>query len=148
MYVEYPLNVNKISTKSQHSIYTKLDKGLQRQTQFDLNILNLHLLTIKFIFRLASHGVVIIQPWALLSNPTENYHAEWLLNVIKWVKAHMQKYLHTAGLNLGLELDFDNVLIMGHSSGAHVVVEFLKHYCENIRGQIWTTTGMRGETKP
>jgi len=86
--------------------------------------------------QLASHGVVIIQPWALLSNPTENYHAEWLLNVIEWVKAHMQKYLHTAGLNLGLELDFDNVLIMGHSSGAHVVVEFLKHYCENIRGQI------------
>ena len=94
------------------------------------------LLTLEFIFRLASHGVVIIQPWALLSNPTENYHAEWLLNVIEWVKAHMQKYLHTAGLNLGLELDFDNVLIMGHSSGAHVVVEFLKHYCENIKGQI------------
>jgi len=85
---------------------------------------------------LTSHGVIVIQPWAMMTNPADNYHADWMLAVMDWVKAHMADKLHESGLNSGLELDFDNVIIMGHSSGAHVVVEFLKHHCESVRGQI------------
>jgi len=87
--------------------------------------------------QLASHGVAIIQPWAKLSNPSENYHAEWLLSVIEWAEHYMENQLHLGGFAWGLELDWNNILIMGHSSGAHVVVEFLKHHCQNIgRGRI------------
>ena len=48
----------------------------------------------------------------------------------------MDDKLHDGGLDSGLQLDFDNLMIMGHSSGAHVVVEFLKQHCQLVRGQI------------
>ena len=48
----------------------------------------------------------------------------------------MADKLHEGGLDSGLQLDFDNLMLMGHSSGAHVVVEFLKHHCQLVRGQI------------
>ena len=48
----------------------------------------------------------------------------------------MEEKLHGSGLDSGLQLDFDNIIVMGHSSGAHVVVEFLKQHCDLVRGQI------------
>ena len=54
----------------------------------------------------------------------------------EWVLEHMEDKLHGSGLDGGLQIDFDNIVMMGHSSGAHVVVEFLKHHCEMVRGQI------------
>ena len=48
----------------------------------------------------------------------------------------MEDKLHGSGLDRGLELDLDNKILMGHSSGAHVVVEFLKHHCDMFKGQI------------
>ena len=49
---------------------------------------------------------------------------------------HIEDKLHDSGLDSGLQLDFDNIIVMGHSSGAHVVVEFLKQHCDLVRGQI------------
>lgn len=77
-----------------------------------------------------------MQAWALLTNPANNYKAEWLFHVHEWVLEHMEDKLHGSGLDSGLQIDFDNIVMMGHSSGAHVVVEFLKHHCEMVRGQI------------
>ena len=48
----------------------------------------------------------------------------------------MEDKLHGSGIDSGLQIDFDNIVMMGHSSGAHVVVEFLKHHCDMVRGQI------------
>ena len=84
---------------------------------------------------LVSHGVVVIQPW-VVKNPAENYETEWVMEILQWSREHLQDKLHGSGLDRGLELDFDNVIIAGHSSGAHVEVEFLKHYCDTVKGQI------------
>ena len=71
-----------------------------------------------------------------ITNPATNYQAEWVLDIKAWVEANLQDRLHSDGLDPGLELDNDNIVLMGHSSGAHVVVEFLKHHCDLVRGQI------------
>jgi len=92
-------------------------------------------LYVDMFTHLASHGVVIVEAWSL-TNPANHYKSEWFLNVHNWVVDHMEDKLHSSGLDRGLELDLDNKILMGHSSGAHVVVEFLKHHCDMFKGQI------------
>ena len=58
------------------------------------------------------------------------------MEILEWSKEHLEDKLHGSGLDRGLELDFDNIIIAGHSSGAHVEVEFLKHYCDTVKAQI------------
>ena len=79
---------------------------------------------------------MIVQGWSLLSTPTINYKAEWVLNIKAWVEENLEENLHSNGLDAGLVLDKENILLMGHSSGAHVVVEFMKHHCDLVKGQI------------
>ena len=79
---------------------------------------------------------MVVQGWALFTNPATNYQAEWVLDIKAWVEAHLEDKLHSDGLDGGLELDNENIVLMGHSSGAHVVVEFLKHHCDLVSGQI------------
>ena len=61
---------------------------------------------------LTSHGVVVVQPWALLSNPADNYKAEWVMEVLAWVRDNLEDKLHGTGLDPGLQLDMDQVLII------------------------------------
>ena len=86
--------------------------------------------------RVASHGIVIVQGWALFTTPTINYQAEWVLGIKAWVEDNLEDKLHSAGLDPGLFLDNENLVLMGHSSGAHVVVEFMKHHCNLVKGQV------------
>ena len=79
--------------------------------------------------------MVIVEAWSI-ENPADHYKSEWFMTVHNWVVENMEDKLHAGGLDRGLELDFDNKIIMGHSSGAHVVVEFLKHHCDMFKGQI------------
>ena len=79
--------------------------------------------------------MVIVEAWSI-ENPANHYKSEWFMTVHNWVVENMEDKLHAGGLDRGLELDFDNKIIMGHSSGAHVVVEFLKHHCDMFKGQI------------
>ena len=39
-------------------------------------------------------------------------------------------------INAGMHIDNDDVFLMGHSSGAHVIVEYFKHHCNKAKGQI------------
>lgn len=84
---------------------------------------------------LVSHGVLVIQPW-VVGNPADNYETDWVMDILEWSRENLQDKLHDSGLDRGLELDFDNIIIAGHSSGCHVEVEFLKHYCDMVKGQI------------
>ena len=103
-------------------------------SKFYLQII--HILQSYIIFSsLVSHGVVVIQPW-VLGNPADNYETDWVMEILQWSREHLEDKLHGSGLDRGLELDFDNIIIAGHSSGAHVEVEFLKHYCDTVKAQI------------
>ena len=62
--------------------------------------------------------------------------AEWVLGIKAWVEEELEEKLHKAGLDPGLVLDTENTIMMGHSSGAHVVVEFMKNHCDLMKGQI------------
>ena len=77
----------------------------------------------------------MIQPW-VLGNPADNYETDWVMEILEWSRENLEDKLHGSGLDRGLELDFDNIIIAGHSSGAHVEVEFLKHYCDTVKAQI------------
>merc|ERR1711970_283190 len=85
---------------------------------------------------IASHGFIVLDPWAVVSNPVNNYEAEWLVSVQEWVEIHLEDRLHGDGFNASMHMDNENVFLMGHSAGAHVIVEYLKHHCNKVKGQI------------
>ena len=35
-----------------------------------------------------------------------------------------------------MKLDNENVFLMGHSAGSHVIVSYLKHHCNKVKGQL------------
>ena len=74
---------------------------------------------------IASHGYVVIGPhhYAI---PENEYQAEWLLDVMNWCEQNLQQMLIDDGFNPGLNIDFTNYFLSGHSSGCHITCEFLK----------------------
>ena len=72
---------------------------------------------------LTSHGVVVVQPWALLSNPADNYKAEWVMEVLAWVRDNLEDKLHATGLDPGLQLDMDQVHNHGEGPNFSVIVK-------------------------
>merc|ERR1712215_621655 len=85
---------------------------------------------------ISSHGYIVLQPWVLISNPGDNYAAEWLVGVQEWIEDNLEGKLHGDNINGGMHIDNDDVFLMGHSSGSHVIVEYLKHHCNKVKGQI------------
>jgi len=85
---------------------------------------------------ISSHGYIVLQPWVLISNPGDNYAAEWLVGVQEWIEDNLEGKLHGDNINAGMHIDNDDVFLMGHSSGSHVIVEYLKHHCNKVKGQI------------
>ena len=55
------------------------------------SIANMH------VFRIASHGYIVMDPWVILSNPVNNYQAEWLVGVQEWVEDNLEGKLHGDG---------------------------------------------------
>jgi len=82
---------------------------------------------------LASHGVVIVSAWEINS---ENYQGEWLVEIEEWVTENLEGKLQTNGASPDFRIDFENTILMGHSAGAHIAVEYLKHHCNNVKAQI------------
>ena len=50
-----------------------------------------------YLFRIASHGYIVMDPWVILSNPVNNYQAEWLVGVQEWVEDNLEDKLHADG---------------------------------------------------
>ena len=87
--------------------------------------------------RVASHGYVVIMPFHL-SNPNNEYEADWLFDIMDWCERNLLDALITeSGFNLGLNIDFVNQYLSGHSAGSHVMCEFLKKFgCSGTKGLI------------
>lgn len=86
--------------------------------------------------RLASHGYTVVQPWIPGGNLVENYQGIWIDDVMAWVEAHLADKLASEGNGAGLVLDPRTIFLMSHSAGGHVAVEYNKHHCADVKGQI------------
>lgn len=88
--------------------------------------------------RISSHGFVVVGIWTLTELPTSQIKPDWLRRVDHWLQDHLADKLAADGFNPGLVLDFTKIFLMTHSSGAHVIVNFLKsdYGCDNINGLI------------
>lgn len=85
--------------------------------------------------RLASHGMAVIS--VMSSGPSgETYEGLWLEDVMVWVEDHLADKLEQDGVAENLVLDHRTKYLLGHSSGAHVVVAYLTHHCGDVKGQI------------
>merc|ERR1719348_49258 len=85
---------------------------------------------------IASHGYLILGMWAVSANPGDNFGAEWFVDTIDWVNENLERRLHEDGANGHLKVDTENSYLWGHSAGAHVFVEFMKHHCSSVKGSI------------
>merc|ERR1739838_482449 len=85
---------------------------------------------------IASHGIAVLYPWALISNPGDNYEGEWLVEVQDWVEEHLVPRLQDDGWPAGFQLDHDSLLLGGHSAGGHIAVGYLTHHCNKVKGSV------------
>jgi len=85
---------------------------------------------------IASHGYLVLGLWAVSSDPAGNFGAEWLVDTIDWVNTNLERRLHEDGVSGHLKVDTENTYFWGHSAGAHVFVEFMKHRCSSVKGSI------------
>jgi len=86
--------------------------------------------------RVASHGFTIIQPWVLGGNPVDNYEGLWLDEVMKWSEEHLMNHFMNDGIAGGLTLDHRTLFLASHSAGGHVTADYLKHHCNDVKGQL------------
>ena len=49
------------------------------------------------MFRIVSNGYIVMAPWVILSNPEDNFAAEWLVGVQDWVEENLEAKLHHDG---------------------------------------------------
>jgi len=82
-----------------------------------------------FLERLASHGLVVATAWSLTETPGPEPRALELEQVMDWIHAHLQGYIHRHHLP-GVDMDFNKTILLSHSSGAHILVSYLERQCE------------------
>ncbi|XP_050709242.1 uncharacterized protein LOC126995274 [Eriocheir sinensis] len=85
---------------------------------------------------IASHGFSVVAPWSITLplNPVDKVPI--FDSVLTWAEEHLEEKLHAKGLDEGVHLDLNNTVLSGHSAGAHVMVEYFKIGCGNIRAQV------------
>ncbi len=88
--------------------------------------------------RVASHGYVIVAPHRLdIGSSSEEFDAHWLQNIINWCQLNLLDLLLTSGFNGGLNLDFINTILSGHSAGCHILCNYLKQLgCGTTKGVV------------
>ena len=81
----------------------------------------------RVLSHISSWGYVVLGPWASLYNPADTYEAKWVEHVLNWAKVHLDPSSEANyGVNPGIVMDFDNLILGAQSSGSHVAVNFLK----------------------
>ncbi len=88
--------------------------------------------------RVASHGYAIAAPHRTeMGTSTEEFDAQWLKDFIDWCQFNLLDLLLTSGFNGGLNLDFINTFLSGHSAGSHIICNYLKELgCGTTKGVI------------
>jgi len=82
---------------------------------------------------ISSHGYVVVSTWELTGKP---YDAEWMIELQHWIDIHLEDKLHANGAVSDFHINIGENILMGHSAGAHVAVEYLKHHCNRVVGQV------------
>jgi len=85
---------------------------------------------------IASHGYIVLGMWAVSADPGGNFAGEWMVGMYDWVNTNLENRLHADGVSGHMRLDKDSSFLWGHSAGAHVFVEFMKHHCSSVKGSI------------
>ncbi|KAG7155453.1 chlorophyllase-2-like [Homarus americanus] len=86
---------------------------------------------------IASHGVAVVVPWKITASIDPDVRMSLFVSVMNWAENHLEKKLHNSGINDTVHLDLDNLVVGGHSAGAHVQVEYLKSTCGKFKGQVF-----------
>ncbi|XP_069193838.1 uncharacterized protein [Procambarus clarkii] len=86
---------------------------------------------------MASHGMAVVVLWKIAAPINPEDRLPLFTSVMLWAEDHLEKKLHNKGLNDTVHLDFDNLVVGGHSAGAHVQVEYLKTTCGKFKGQVF-----------
>lgn len=90
----------------------------------------------KMFEHISSHGYVIMAPFKYLGFPQSEYTAEWMIELLQWAQENLMPKLLENGFNAGLEIDYETMFLMGHSSGAHIGINYMKLGCHNIKGMV------------
>lgn len=85
--------------------------------------------------QIASHGFIVLCPFDYIGLPPNQYDPKWVVDVDTWAQKNLLNKLHYEGFKV-TGIDFSNTYVIGHSSGNHVIVNYLKSGCYNIKGAI------------
>ncbi|XP_023340176.1 chlorophyllase-1 [Eurytemora carolleeae] len=85
--------------------------------------------------RVTSYGFTVVQPFS--ANLINNYEGVWLDDILSWVELHLRDKLDEEDIGSGVVLNHRNIFLASHSAGGHVVVEYLKHHCGDVKGSIF-----------
>ncbi|XP_037793143.1 chlorophyllase-2-like [Penaeus monodon] len=85
---------------------------------------------------IASHGMAVVVPWQLTAPLNPEDKVPIFASVMDWAEGHLESKLHHKGVNEDVHLDLDNLVVGGHSAGAHVLVEYLKAGCGKFKAQV------------
>jgi len=89
-----------------------------------------------FIELVTSWGFVIVGPW---HGGSANYTSveRFIDPILDYAEEHLlYDLINTAGSDPRMTLDFSRMIIMGHSAGNHINVNYLKQNCRNFVGHI------------
>ena len=90
----------------------------------------------RMMNHISSHGFVILSPYKWIGYPGTEYKAEWMEKFESWAKENLLQKLLSDGFDSGLQLDFSTIFVMGHSSGNHITINYLKLGCHNVKGMV------------
>ena len=100
----------------------------------------------------------MVAPHKYLTLATSQYDAEWLVKVDEWAQKNLvqnliEKGMENAkhatknfwklclcvlgiilGFNANFQIDFENTFLFAHSSGNHIITNYMKLGCHNVKG--------------
>ena len=85
--------------------------------------------------QIASHGFLVLTPFDYIALPQNQYDPKWIIEIDAWAQENLLHRLQEDGFEL-TGINFANTLAVGHSSGNHVIVNYLKSGCYNIKGAV------------
>ncbi len=94
----------------------------------------------------------MVCPWSVLF-PTTQFDAQWVIDFDLWCQDNLLgKLQHDGifniflitpnyallllGINENMAIDFTTTFLSGHSSGNHVIVNYLKRGCHNVKAMV------------
>ncbi|KAK4327515.1 hypothetical protein Pmani_001996, partial [Petrolisthes manimaculis] len=84
---------------------------------------------------MASHGLAVVVFWSLTLPLSNLEKLEILKRVFDWTDLNINRVLHNHGVSEDVTLDLQNILMVCHSAGCQLVVDYMKEGCREVKGQ-------------